>query len=751
MKLFLLSSAAVAALLTTAMSASAQTASVVATAADAPMVSEVVVNGAGQTRQVQSITAVQVEEAVPGTSPIKLLQSLPGVNFESSDPFGSYEWATRISVRGFNQNALGFTLDGVPLGDMAYDNHNGLHISRAISSENLGTTQLSEGTGALGTASTSNLGGTIEFHSRAPDQTPGVDLAGTYGSYSTQHEYIRIDSGALPGGGAGYFSYSNQDSDKWKGEGQQRQEQVNAKFVQPLGPVTITSFIDYSDRAENDYQDLSLGLIKSFGYKLDNISNNFPLALAIANAYDKGTAYPAPFTNTPDAVDAVYYNSSGIRRDAIGAVKLDWAVNNDFHVSVNAYGHNDNGAGLWYTPYVASPNGVPISTRTTEYYIQREGVVSSADYKIAGHDIEAGLWYEHNNFNQARRFYQVSADGSSPDSLKLPTDPFATQWYGKFTTDTYVFHIQDNWKITDDLKLNYGFKTQSVDITAVQAIAGLASGEIKNSDGFLPQVGVNYNFHDYGEVFADYAKNMQALIGANTTGPFSTTQAGFDAIKGSIKPETSNTGELGYRYHLGGTFQATVVGYYVKFDNRLLTIPTGSAIVGSPNVLANVGSVTNKGVELSGSWKPITHWTLSGSYSFNDSTYDNNVVAAGATYDISGKTVVDAPKNIAYGALGYDDHNLFGSIDVSYLSKRYFSYENDASVPSHTVVDLTVGYRFDGPGLLKGVELQGNVYNLTNERYVATLGTNGFGFSGDNQTLQAGAPIEVFGTIRKKF
>ena len=51
----------------------------------------------------------------------------------SSDPFGAYEWATRISVRGFGQEQLGFTLDGVPLGNMAYGNDNGLHISRAIS------------------------------------------------------------------------------------------------------------------------------------------------------------------------------------------------------------------------------------------------------------------------------------------------------------------------------------------------------------------------------------------------------------------------------------------------------------------------------------------------------------------------------------------------------------------------------------------------------------------------------------------
>ena len=90
------------------------------------------------------------------------------MNFQSADPYGAYEWSTRIVVRGFNQNQLGFTLDGVPLGDMTYGNHNGLHISRAIPTENVGRVLLSQGAGSLATASSSNLGGTIEFFSARP-------------------------------------------------------------------------------------------------------------------------------------------------------------------------------------------------------------------------------------------------------------------------------------------------------------------------------------------------------------------------------------------------------------------------------------------------------------------------------------------------------------------------------------------------------------------------------------------------------
>ena len=123
-------------------------------AADAATeIQEISVFGQGQTRQVQSLTAAQLEQFAAGTSPLKSIEKLPGVNFQSADPYGSYEWSTRIVVRGFNQNQMGFTLDGVPLGDMSYANHNGLHISRAIMSENMGRVSLSQGAGASSAAS----------------------------------------------------------------------------------------------------------------------------------------------------------------------------------------------------------------------------------------------------------------------------------------------------------------------------------------------------------------------------------------------------------------------------------------------------------------------------------------------------------------------------------------------------------------------------------------------------------------------
>src|SRR5688572_20926133 len=153
---------------------------------------EVFVLGRGETRQVQSVSAKQIEQLPAGTSPLKAIENLPGVNFQSADAYGAYEWSTRVTIRGFNQNRLGFTLDGVPLGDMTYGNHNGLHISRAIPSELVESATLSQGTGSLSTASTSNLGGAIEFASAQPSSQFGVNVAQMFGSDSARRTFARL-------------------------------------------------------------------------------------------------------------------------------------------------------------------------------------------------------------------------------------------------------------------------------------------------------------------------------------------------------------------------------------------------------------------------------------------------------------------------------------------------------------------------------------------------------------------------------
>ncbi|HKR92810.1 TonB-dependent receptor plug domain-containing protein, partial [Novosphingobium sp.] len=241
-----------------------------AAAADASMDGDaIVVYGRGETHQEQSITSKDIADLAPGTSPLKAIEKLPSVNFQSADAFGNYEWSTRVTIRSFNQNQLGFTFDGIPLGDMSYGNYNGLHVSRAVSPENVGSVRVAQGAGALGTQSTSNLGGTVQTFSADPEGRFGIDVAGTYGSDETKRGFVRLNMGTQDGV-KGYVSYAYGSTDKYKGDGTQDQHLVNAKVVIPIGEAKVDGWFSYSDRREEDYQDMSLGMLSRLGYSSDN-------------------------------------------------------------------------------------------------------------------------------------------------------------------------------------------------------------------------------------------------------------------------------------------------------------------------------------------------------------------------------------------------------------------------------------------------------------------------------------------------
>ncbi len=702
---------------------------------------EIVVFGKGETRQVQEVGSKELLLLAPGTSPLKAIEKLPSVNFQSADPFGTYEWSSRVSIRGFNQNQLGYSLDGIPLGDSSYGNNNGLHIGRAIISENIGVTRVSQGAGSIGTQATNNLGGTLEFFSADVKDGFGVDANLTYGSENTMRAFSRVNFGEA-GGVRGFVSGVYHKADKWKGGGEQKNWQFNAKAIIPVGDAEFDAYFAYSDRAEQDYQDLSLEMIRRLGYNHDNYFPNYAKAINAARGI-----FVAPINNLDDS----YYDASGLRKDTLASYGLTAPLGEGVTFKIKAYYHDNTGQGTWGTPYVPSPNGVPMSVRTTEYDIQRGGVFSSLNAQVGDHEITIGGWYEHNDFTQARRFYAYESNTTpGRDHLKFMRNPFFTQWLFDFNTDTLQYYVQD--KITlGDLTINVGWKGFQVNNESDPRIQGsLAAGKIKTKDWFQPHVGVAYQLNDKAEVFGGFTQVTRAFVSSATSGPFSTTQAGFNAlIARGLKPEESDTFELGARYN-DNVFNGVIGVYYVNFRNRLLGVQTGAGIVGNPAILQNVGAVRSIGFEAAGDLRLGGGLSLFASYSYTGATYRDNVITPTATIATDGKDVVDTPKHLLRGEIAYDSDTFFGRVGANYMSKRYFTYLNDQSVPSRVLVDATLGYRFDA-GLRAPIELQLNATNLLDKAYVATIGSNGFGNSGDNQTLLAGAPQQFFATVKVGF
>ncbi|MBU0556762.1 MAG: TonB-dependent receptor [Alphaproteobacteria bacterium] len=711
---------------------------------------EIVVLGQGESRQVQTVAPKAMRKATAGSSPLRSLSRLPGVNFDSSDARGTYEAATQLSIRGFLSDQIGYTLDGVPLGNMQYRNNNGLSINRALLTENNGPATLSQGSGALGTASTSNIGGTVDFSSIDPTRDFGVDLEQSYGSEDSWRSFVRLNSGDLSWGGRLAVSYAHDRQGKWRGWGKQEQDQINIKYVQPIGDsVTSTSYLNLIDRREDDYNDVSLAKLNTYGWDFDNIPT-FALAEELALIVQNGGTPPAPYVNADDSV----YQGGGVRRDLLGYQKLEYVLSSRLSGFITGYIHLDKGIGTWANPYTPTPaafGGSPVSVSTLRYDIDRKGVISRLKLEAGDHRIEGGIWYEHNVFNQGSYLYGLEAGVTPTQFQRFYDNPFQTTFRNRYVTNTVQLDIGNTWQATSRLRLNAGVKgvvstNKAHSIVSTKPI----NGSIEAKNWFLPTAGILYKLDGGSEFFAGYTRNMAAFVASTSSGPFSSSsQAGFDYIRNDLKPEMTNTFEAGYRFR-DSDLQLSLTGYYVKFSNRLLASSISATVVGNQNVLQNVGSVSSRGVEAAANWRFAPFWSLYGSWAYNDATYDDDVQPlGGAVVPTKGKQVVASPKHVGNVELSYDDSKLWGQVTAHYRSTRYYSYLNDAPLPGAVNVNLSAGYRFS-----RMLDVQLNVMNLFDKRYIASTGTAGFVTSDPNgtyTTLQSAAPRQVFGTVRIHF
>jgi iron complex outermembrane receptor protein len=191
---------------------------------------------------------------------------------------------------------------------------------------------------------------------------------------------------------------------------------------------------------------------------------------------------------------------------------------------------------------------------------------------------------------------------------------------------------------------------------------------------------------------------------------------------------------------------------YARFDDRQLSVATCAGIVGCPSTLVNVGKVDTKGVEAIAVWKFNREISWFNSYTFNDSKYKSNYMDGTNLVAVSGKTVVDAPRQLFNTEVSYERRRWFAR-GGKYTGKRYYTYLNDAGVPSFWLANLSAGYKMKSLGFVKDLTLQVNVTNLFDKQYVSSIGTNGFQATDPNgtaQTLLTGAPRQVFITLNGK-
>ncbi|MDB5726051.1 MAG: TonB-dependent receptor, partial [Novosphingobium sp.] len=598
-----------------------------ATEADSGDSGDIVVIGTGEARSVTTLKPANLDVLPPGTSVQKALNFLPGVMAQSIDALGVNEQSLSLQVRGFNTTHLGYTLDGMPLGDGAYNNYNGLTISRALISENLGSAELATGIAGLAIASTSNLGGALSYSSSNPKKDLGLALSQTVGSENSLRTFVRFDTGEH-GGFSAYLSgqYTRQDLFVNQGaDNRSTGKQFNGKLVYEFTGGKITAFADLSRTNQADDAYLSKDMLGRLGYDVGGYSPNWQAYLSRAACTTPVPSVACVDSKLPEKrADVTYTNGQILRNDDLFYLAGDYDITRNLKAHIQVYHHTDKGAGnnwifgLSNQGTASTADDLPVQIRDTRYTIDRTGVVGSLGWNVGFNHFQAGFWIEDNT-SSAARYIWTNVTGPFDLGQFLQGQPSTAQWVQETKWKTRQFYVQDTVKLFDDaLTVDFGFKStySRSDATALPGIAKtpppastqFATGSLVAKDNFLPEVGIHWQVAPQHELFASYAENMAMFQGGFKLGPQSVSQAVWDVQGKTLKPETSKSFEAGYRY-VGGPLQLSLTGYYVEFDNRLLQYnpcPTNQQQnPGCGNSFHNAGSVTSNGVELGAQWKPL--------------------------------------------------------------------------------------------------------------------------------------------------
>ena len=721
---------------------------------------QIVVTATRTTRSSVELGAAEIQKVLPGANPVKAIQTLPGVQFETADPWGNNEQNIALFVHGFNQNQLGFTLDGVPLGDQSYGNYNGLSPQRAVISENVARVRLTAGAADLGTASASNLGGGIETYSSDPTATMGVRFAQTLGSYDASRTFLRIDSGEVDGLGgtnSGYLSVVRQKARAWEFNAKQGGWQGNAKFVHKGENGTLTGYFNISDKAEPNQDSVAHNAGGLEPYYRSLLYPNWQAALTYVDANG------APPSNNPN--NYMNYFGDAQRTDYLGYIKYEHRFGDAVTWTNQVYYHHDEGQGQITGPIAAAGlpglfriyypgqnlktvfGGSGYALRTTEYGIDRKGAISTLAIHAGDHEIELGGWYEHNRNTIFRRWYAAPIDNPpSPYEWADPALRRLTQYAAITKYDLIQTHIQDRWHLTPTVTVEAGFKsslqfadgrvpTQPLPGALPGTSTGYPEGRLNTKKWFLPAIGAIWDITTNDQLFGHIQKNVrqfQASVAAGLS-PFAVgSQQAFDQIKANTSPETSWTYEAGLRSHhaldLGPltAIEAQVSAYHVDFDNRLLQIsatPVIASVIGGVSILQNVGRVRTNGVDAAATLRFGPHLSVYNALSYNSSKYRDNYVSGTTTIATAGKYVPNTARWLNKTVVSINDGPFEIQAIGDYVGPRFATYTNDQGIGGRYLLNLQAGYslpQIDGFGV-KDLKLSVNVTNVTNRKGIYEL------------------------------
>ena len=680
-----------------------------------------------------------------------LFSQTPGVLAWSENGVGT--GTTYMRIRGAGDSRINVTLDGVPLNSpedqcVFWANMNSYGSL-------LGSVQIQRGVGTS-TNGDGAFGGTIALSSATPQQTPGLEVSGSYGSFNTFNVGGKFSTGLL-----------------WK----------HLIFDGAYHETNTDGFIHGTSGRSGSYYGGLTWIGDNFQIRYKNIGN-FEKTGQAWNGVTAGD-------NNMSLMDGTYGSKTGIKnyKDMyeVGLGKYNTLYE---YLTYDADGNFVKDAnGNYVTARYAMVDGT-YWDKTTDNFWQNHNILSAA-WNISEHwTTTASLHYTYGygyyrEFRPSNKLAKFGMTATDANGKNIKRTDFVREKGLSQNAYGLVWNINyqnDAWDIIGGLSIqnfdgnHFGYVTYAANDIVRQKY--LANGDYKYYDSDAHKLDGNvfvkaaYHINEQWDVFGDI---QYRHVGYKTDGindkfyddesgyynqkldidekyDFLNPKAGFSwslnghRLYGSVamshrEPERNNFTDNGsypapkaeslIDYELGYTFNSDIfrVGvnlYYMDYKDQFVQTGLKSDI--GENLTTNIKDSYRTGIELQAGIDPTSWLTIEGNASlsknkikdFDEVVEDWDNGETTIHYDNS--TLAFSPSTILNGFVTLHHKGWQAVWHTNFVSRQYLdNTENvDRSLPCYSVSNISLGYTLKPKKVMKEAIFGLNFNNVFNRRYASS-------------------------------
>ena len=627
----------------------------------------------------------------------EIVQMAPGTfSFSPNGPgLGDY----KTYFRGFADGDYTIDMDGIPFEDTNSPTH---HSWAFFPGQFIGQTVFDRSPGTASTIGPTNFGGSINMMSPILKPVENLRLTLSEGTWGTQLADAAFDSGQFGTGGKSSLLIDAQQmrSNGYQTYNFQKRNSFLAKYQYHWSSrTTITAFTSIGELKSNtpNTKGPTRAQVALYG-------NNYLLS----NSPSQANYYGYNFYHIPSDFDYI-----GVSTVLGGG----WMLDTKFYSYRYYNKQNYNGTTITATSAVDKLN----SYRKYGNLLPLTNVTKYGVFRV-------GMWSEYALTNR----FQI------PSNPQTWVDSALPNFHEKFDTTTLQPYVEFEWAAAPRLTITPGVKNAYYNFFLTQyADNGKTVGNLgglpfvqhnANYDVWQPTIAANYKLLHNWSAYAQYAVGSE-IPPSNI---FDVTGAQVAVLP---KPTTNRTYQFGSVYK-SKYLTLDVDGYHINFDNSYSSAPDPTT--GEPVYYLSGTSTTNGGEAES------TVIVGAGISIYANGTIDR------ATYDATGLSVQDAPKNTEGVGLMYQKYNF----DLGLFEKRIGRLYDDngsthqaVSINPFNITNLYLNYTIKGQSEFSNTKIKLSVNNLFNKQSIVGITpaatTTAVPAAGDILSIMAGRSVSL--------